>query len=424
MRRSASVMLFPLFAYAAAMHMALMLFAFKDDPTADHVGMLIWWAFLVIDYVAVSLFVRRPRELRSIVLLSGGVCLVQLGVTIWMNPIYPSFLWWGTAVCMWAALYYRCAFGILQGVKPETLMTNFEVMVLSLFACAVIVSGDAMDSGVLLHLAVGLLCSLVGLMGVRTMHTRMDTEGSRPMVRLLPSLLLLGIGGCAGVFVLLISGHAAQLLTRFTAWLLRMGKLAADGIGAFFLWFFSLFPEVEGDLGGDAFEGPSLPSGNMEGLTESNGIMLYILIGLFIVGLLVVLVRVWRKVQLQGTRQIRPTAKRIVLKRRSLKDVVLQFFRKLARRVGFELHYLRSRNTAAGLLVWLQRKMRRKRMGRQRGETVSGFLCRVSERLPHCAEELQALSQCLDRRFFGDGDDLPAETVRQMRKNLRKAMRE
>lgn len=424
MRRTASVMLFPLLAYAAAMHMALMLFAFKDAPTADHVGMLIWWAFLVIDYIAVSLFVRRPRELRSIVLLSGAVCAVQLAVTIWMNPIYPTLMWWAAAVCMWAALYYRCAFGILEGVKPETLMTNFEVMALSLFACAVIVSGDAMDSGVLLHLAVGLLCSLVGLVGVRTMHTRMDTEGSRPMVRLLPSLLLLGIGGCAVVFVLLISGHAAELLTRFTAWLLRMAKLMSDGIGAFFLWFFSLFPEVEGDLGGDGFEGPSLPSGNMEGLTESNGVLLYVLVGLFIAALLFVLVRMWRKVRLQGRRRVRPTAKPIVLKRRSLKDVVLQFFRKLARRVGFELHYLRNRNTAAGLLVWLERQMGRKRMGRKRGESVAAFLCRVAELLPHCAEELQTLSQCLDRRFFGSGDELPAETVRQMRKNLRKAMRE
>lgn len=424
MRRSASVMLFPLFAYAGAMHMALMLFAFKDNPTADHVGMLIWWAFLAIDYVAVSLFVRRPRELRSIVLLSGGVCLGQLGVTIWLNPIYPGFLWWAAAVCMWAALYYRCASGILQGVKPETLMTNFEVMALSLFACAVIVSGDAMDSGVLLHLAVGLLCSLVGLMGVRTMHTRMDTQGSRPMVRLLPSLLLVGIGGSAVVFVLLISGRAAQLLTRFTAWLLQVAKAVADGLGAFFLWFFSLFPEVEGDLGGDAFEGPSLPSGNMEGLTESNGILLYILIGLFIAALLFLLVRMWRKVQLQGVRRVRATAKPVVVKRRSLWSVLRQLLGRIAGRVGFELHYLRSRNTAAGLLVWLQRNMRRKRMGRKRGETVSGFLCRVAQRLPDCTEELQDLSKCLDRRFFGSGDELPPETVRQMRKKLRKAMNE
>jgi hypothetical protein len=48
MKRSFSAMLLPQMSYAAAMHMALMLFAFKDCPIADHLGMFIWWGFLLI----------------------------------------------------------------------------------------------------------------------------------------------------------------------------------------------------------------------------------------------------------------------------------------------------------------------------------------------------------------------------------------
>lgn len=424
MKRSASAALLPLFAYAAAMHMVLMLFAFKDAPIADHAGMLIWWAFLLIDYVVMRLFLRRTRELRSIVLLSGAVGAGQLLVTMWLAPIYPSLLWWAVAVCMWAALYYRCGVALLEGVKPEAVMTNFEVLSLSLFAAAVIVTGNAMDEGVLLHLAVGLLCSLGALMGVRTMHTRVGPEGERPLVRLLPPLLLLGIGGCAPILVLLISGHAAELLTRFTAWLRGMGKLLVDAVGTFFLWLFSLFPEVDGDVSGDALAGDALPSGAMEGVTTSNAALLYVLVGLFAFALVYVLVRVWRKVRVQGQRQVRRASKPVVVKGRSLWSVVRQFLRRLAQRGRFELRYLRGYNTAAGLLVWLERLMGRKRMGRKRGETVAEFLTRVAVLLPSCADALRELSVCLDRRFFGGGGELSADTVRKTRKAVRRAMKE
>ena len=419
MKRSISVLLLPVISYAAAMHMALMLFAFKDAPIADHKGMLIWWGFLAVEYAVMGLFLRRPRELRSVVLLSALVLVLQLLVMLWCNPVYPTFMWWATAVCMWGATYYQCISAFLTGVKPEALMTNFEVTVLALFATAVVVGANSMDAGILLHLAVGLLCSLAGLMGVRTMHTRMDATEERPMVRLLPVLLLLGIGGCVGLFCLLAGGQAAELLKQITAWLARCGKALAEALGAFLFWLFSLLPEAETELDSEAFEAPSLGGGPMEGVTESSGIVLYLLIFAFAAALLVTLVKLWRKVRVRSRTRVMQSAKIVVVRKNSLWNVFLKFVRKLAGRVGYELTYLRCRNTAAGLLVWLERRVRR-----GKGETSAAYLRRVAERIPSCEEELLTLSRCLDRLYYGGGEGLPADAVQTMRRSFRKAMKE
>ena len=419
MRRSVSAMLLPQMSYAAAMHMALMLFAFKEAPIADHRGMLIWWGFLLIEYAVMGLFLRKSRELRSVVLVSAAVLLCQLAVTIFCNPVYPTFMWWAAAVFMWGATYYQCVSAFLQGVKPETLMVNFEVTCLSLFAAAVMVGGGAVDSGVLAHLAVGLLCILAGLMGVRTMHTRMDASEERPMVRLLPVLLLIGIVGCVALFCLLAGGQAAELLGRIAAWLGRTVKAMVQAIGAFLFWLFSLLPEPKDNIDSSAFEGPALPGGAVEGVTESNGILLYILIFAFAVALLVVLVRLWRKVRVRSGVRVVTEARTVVVRKNPLWEVFLKFFRKIKGRVVYELTYLRRKNTAAGLLVWLERKMRR-----AKGETSAVYLRRVAEKLPDCEGDLNTLSKCLDKLYYGDGDELPADTVKSMRKGFRKAFRE
>jgi len=419
MKRSVSVMLLPQMSYAAAMHMALMLFAFKDSPIADHVGMLIWWTFLAVEYGVMHLFLRKPRELRSVVLVSAAVLICQLLVTVWLDPVYPTLMWWAAAVFMWGATYYQCISAFLQGVKPEGVMTNFEVTGLSCFAAAVIVSGGAMDSGVMLHLGVGLLCSLGALVGLRTMHTRVDANSDRPTVRLLPVILLLGIGGIAVLFCLIAGGQAAELLGRFAAWLGRTGKAIFAAIGSFIFWLFSLLPEPEGDLDMEGFDAPTLPGGAAEGVTQSSPILLYILIAAILGALLFLLVKLWRKVHVRGRRPVMTATKAVVVGHNPLWEVFLKFFRKIARRVEYELTYIRRRNTAAGLLVWLERKMRR-----GRGETSAAYLRRVAIRIPQCEGELQDLSDCLDRLYYGGGDELPADKVKTMRRSFQKAMRE
>ena len=222
----------------------------------------------------------------------------------------------------------------------------------------------------------------------------------------------------------LLSGRAAELLTRFTAWLYRIWQGVVRGVGVFFQWLFELLPAVESDLSGEGFDSVALPGGAMEGVTESSGFVLYLLIGAVMIALLYCVVRMWRTVQMQGRRQVKVTAKPTVVRKRNLWDVLRRFFERLMKRVRFELHYLRSRNTPQGLLVWLERRMTAKRMGRKRGESIAAFLLRVAQQLPEWEGELRELSRCLDRCYFGGGDTMGADAVRALRKGLKKAMRQ
>ena len=49
---------------------------------------------------------------------------------------------------------------------------------------------------------------------------------------------------------------------------------------------------------------------------------------------------------------------------------------------------------------------------------------RVSEKIPDCGDELRTLSKCLDKLYYGGGDELQADTVKTMRKVFKKALRE
>ena len=76
---------------------------------------------------------------------------------------------------------------------------------------------------------------------------------------------------------------------------------------------------------------------------------------------------------------------------------------RLADRVRFQLTYLARRNTPAGVLVWLDRRLKRRSRGRRPGETCRAFLDRAAAELPGCAQELGELARCLDQLYFGGG---------------------
>lgn len=420
-QRSFAVTLFSLLSTSAALHTALVLVAFREAPIADHLGLAIWWLFLAVYQFVMTKYLQAPRELRSIVILSAVFVIAQLGVTIRCAPIFPSFSGWAAAFAMWIATYYRCANAILGGVTPEALMVNFETTAMTLLFSAVVVGLGAMVPGVLIHLCISLFLILIAMMRQRTLHTRIDTQNRESTTTLLLPLILLGIAALVVVFCIIISGSAADILTQITAWLSRLLTLAVDLIGAFLFWFFSLFPQPKKNSGDSDFYAEPLPAGQQEQVTTSNGIILYLLIIAVVVGLIFCVVKIWRTVHLRGRSVKLRTVNAVVVKKNSLWETIKRFWNKLSRKIRFNLHYLSHRNTAPGLLVWIEWQMRRKRMKRKHGETASAFLTRVGNQFPLCQTDLQALAKQLDRYYFGLGDDLPPETIRKLRKQLKHA---
>lgn len=420
-QRSFAVSLFPPLATAAALHTALMLFAFRHAPIADHLGLGIWWLFLTIYQTVMTKFLQSPRELRSIVIVSGVFVIGQLGVTVLCAPIFPTITGWLAAIAMWIATYYHAANGLLGGIKPESLMVIFETTVLTLLFSAAVVGSGAIASGVPIHLCISLFLILIAMMRQRTLHTRIDTESHENKANLLPPLILFAVTVFVVVVCIFISGSAASILTSITTWLSQLLKTAANLVGAFFFWLFSLFPTPDSNLDGEVFEAEPLPSGQAEQVATNNGFILYLIIIAVAVGFVICVLKIWRTVQLQGRSARSRTVHAVVVKKSSLWESIRLFWAKIRRRIHFNIQYMRSRNTGPGLLIWIERQMRRRRLKRKQGETTSAFFTRIGTRFPTCREDLRELGKQLDRYYFGAGADLSPETVRELRKKLKRA---
>lgn len=420
-QHSFAVTLFPPLAIAAALHTALMLFAFRHAPIADHLGLGIWWLFLTVYRFVMQKYLEAPRELRGIVLLSAAFVIGQLIATILFAPIFPSLVGWLGALGMWIATYYQCVNVLSNGTKPESLMVIFETTGMTLLFTAAVVGSGAIVPSVLIHLCISLFLILIAMMRQRTLHTRIDTDSHENRANLLPPLILLAITLFAVIICVLISGSAARVLSQITAWLLQVVKDGAHLIGAFFFWLLSLFPPPTDSVDEEFFYVEPLPSGQAEQVSTDNGIVLYLLILAVAIGLVFCVLKVWRTVLLRGRSAARRTVQATVVKKSSLWESIKLFLAKIQQKIRFNLQYLRCRNTVPGLLVWIERRMRRKRMKRKQGETTSAFLLRVATSFPSCKEDLLFFSLQLDRYYFGAGSDLSPDDIHNLRKTLKHA---
>lgn len=87
----------------------------------------------------------------------------------------------------------------------------------------------------------------------------------------------------------------------------------------------------------------------------------------------------------------------------------------------FEWRYRCNRNTAAGLLIYAQRRGRTRKVGRREGESAGAFLRRLSREGKE--PELAELAEKLEKIFYGKGFEQPdAKECRRFRRMLDRAV--
>ena len=156
---------------------------------------------------------------------------------------------------------------------------------------------------------------------------------------------------------------------------------------------------------------------------QSSDAVLYVLAGLVLLAGVGAILWALRRGG-SRTRSHPPARRGRVVDRRSPRDTLAMLWSRLADRVRIQLTYLARRNTPAGVLVWLDRRLKRRRRGRRPGETCRAFLDRAAAELPGCAQELGELARCLDQLYFGGGAPAfsPARAS-ELRRALRLASR-
>ena len=374
--RSRLVDLAGLLSNVTALHTLFSIFAFRQTGRSDPAGLLIWCVCLSLTCGGLALFLRRPRTQRSILLLALAALALQ-GAVVWLWGVrYPSLLSWLCLLAMWGFSYFRCYELLIRPTPAEQLMVSFETASLVLLAAALCTAAGVLPLDTALAPAAGTLLALAALAGQRASNSRPGGQAAGSLRgRLLLLLLLAALGGGAALCVLLFTGTAAQALTALTGWLRELASGALALLDRFFRWLFSLFPAPEtGSL--------NLP----DPISAAGGAILWAL-----------------RRGGSRTRSHPPVRRGRVVDRRSPRDTLAMLWSRLADRVRFQLTYLARRNTPAGVLVWLDRRLKRRSRGRRPGETCRAFLDRAAAELPGCAQELGELARCLDQLYFGGG---------------------
>lgn len=399
-RRSPLAALSILLANSAALHTAFLLLA--EVGGSDWKGLMLWWGCVTLTYAALALFLRRPRPLRGVILVAVGGFLVQAMTTISLGIRYPFSLSWVCICVLWAAMYYRaCAFQF-RPAKAEQVIAAFEITVAVLLFTAFTVSGGITEPFTLYPLSIAILLTLLALLRLRSAHPRATEQVAGGIKgRLLLLLLLLLLGGGTAAFVLLLTGSAADLLTQFTNWLKSTGTYLLKLFERFFLWLASLFPESDmGEILPDTQGMDGLPKASAGENTIDGSFLLYLIIGVMLTAAVIALIWLWRKGGTVHLPALSRPAGLVQRKGPGLGHALTLLWRKLCRWLSYRYNYLAKYNTPPGLLIWLERQAKRRRLGRKQGETSRMFLLRLKDILPGCEDDLVRLSDCLDRLYF------------------------
>ena len=354
--RSRLVDLAGLLSNVTALHTLFSIFAFRQTGRSDPAGLLIWCVCLSLTCGGLALFLRRPRTQRSVLLLALAALALQ-GAVVWLWGVrYPSLLSWLCLLAMWGFSYFRCYELLIRPTPAEQLMVSFETASLVLLAAALCTAAGVLPLDTALAPAAGTLLALAALAGQRASNSRPggQTAGSR-RGRRLRLRLLAALGGGAALCVLLFTGTAAQALTALTGWLRELASGALALLARFFRWLFSLFPAPEtGSLNlPDPISAAGGPAGEA---VQSSDAVLYVLAGLVLLAGVGAILWALRRGG-SRTRSHPPVRRGRVVDRRSPRDTLAMLWSRLADRVRFQLTYLARRNTPAGVLVWLDRRL-------------------------------------------------------------------
>jgi len=418
--RSPLATLFALLANISALHAFFIFFCYARKPVSDLNGLLIWWGCLTLTYGVLILYLRRPRTLQRVMLIAAGGLFLQLLLTLLFAHRHTTFLSWFILLFMWICMYYRCCSHLLEGIKPETIVAAFETTTLMLFVSAFAVTLSVMAWETLICTAAGVLFSLVAMAQIRSGNARVSAQNlHRQKSRFLLIAVLLGIGGGVTLFCVLLANSASQVLTRFTQWALSVLRSITQAIGRFFRWLASLFPEQYVDP--ELLNSPTqqLPFGNAEWGTVDSELPLYLIMGGIALLVALALFLLWRGGGLHHLSFRSRTVSRMNLKRHRPQNPLRQLWRRISRWMIFRITYLRQRNTAPGLFVWLERQMQLRKLARKEDETARSFLIRAGQTLPRNAELLSQLADCLDCHYFGEGHVLSPAEIAAMRKAFR-----
>ena len=379
----------------------------------------VWLVCLLVCYVLLCLLLRKPRSIRPLLVVGGGLFLLQTTVSLAVYGRFAGGFGMIFSLGAWAATYYHAGMLALKPPTAEKIVTAFEMSVLTLLFSLFYCSAKAVSFACALPAMIASLCSLAALIGRRT-----ATDGKATVNR--GAGTVLGVLSAFALGALVLAGLAAGAVKSVVLALWAVVKAVVGFVGrcirSVLAWLVSLIPE------GEAAELPMEPPmavspDEMEGMEQLMGSMdwlMYALAGVFALAVLAVVV--WLVIRGGGHfRRAVPMAGGRITRRRKPGAALSRWLRRVREAVRYHVCRILYRDTAPGLIVWLERRTGPGRKARKPTETCREFLLGLQPDYPGAESVLLTLAEDLDRHYFGGGSRLSKREIRAMRKTLRKS---
>ena len=387
----------------AAMAFIYSVALFKDNGTMLMPGLFIWIACIVLCSLTHTLLSGRERTVRFIMLVTAAFFAVQAVLCFVFADGYETFERVLFTIIFWIFSYYRCFLLVKKGMKQEPVTDNFDLSVIILLLAAACATMSKMEQSVLCFPAIAAVLSFAALICARADSGGRSGAGGESVrgSSIIVGAVILIAGAAAGA-VALFSDAIRKGIRAFFSALITAVKWLFETVSAFLLRVFPPRVHESGEFL-PGIEGAA--SGEGEGMTDMYFTSEWLFRGIFI-GLVVLLIVVAVVRFVMGGRQKTAAAvvsagtKRTKTRKRTLKAALAR----LSQRTRYLADFVVYRNTARGLFAWLLRRGLTLRVARKRGETPRAFIKRLSENCPAGRERLLAVSDLLDREFFGGGD--------------------
>ena len=265
----------------------------------------------------------------------------------------------------------------------------------------------------------GLLACIMTLTSLAALRLRAAQKGESA---LRPVLTLAALIALAGILFLL-SLLALNELESVSSSLVSFLKRAVNAVGAFILkvltaiynWFNSLFrQELVYDFDANLYT-QSVESNVYREYGSGRWILILAIAAIF-AALVILIIRLrgkkWkRKKESDGAADDGKLS--------SSRTGLGRFLGRIGGRIGFFFRYLHGRNSAPGLFIWTEKKLKMSGIRRRCDESAHSFL-RANCAAVTCTDDMNVLADALEKQFYaGEKACLPEGFAARFRKSLR-----
>ena len=383
-------------------------------------GLHLFWILLCTAACSVifTLILRKPRSVPVLTVVTGILFAAVLAVFILASKTPMKFGYvFVLAVGAGMAAGIPLNYAINRPLMHKHLM-RLDVLILALAGLMLCREALGIDVGTVALVVAVLFMDAAAAVGLRM------TEGGTGDTRNAFKAVLVALGGAVGLAALI--GALAALFSRsgtVTATVFRsigaFFRSIGKGIEAVFRWLSGLI-SVRRDYGQLTLEevGTIPAVEQMEARPELNfdptvlGILLCVLLAAAVVFLLIYL---RKKTVVRGTKSVAAPSNTVTRRKGGAFET---WWERLKAAIRFRWTAFVHRNTPGGVLVYAERRARKRRVPRQKGESMRQFLQRVDK-----SGGLEPLTNALEQEYYGGlGRTMSARTCREMRSHIRKVM--